>query len=69
VQDTDMRHGSLPVKYAQLAIADCVYSAVAQLTFDESTEGLARTSRALVSHRVAHKPRGAATSETTQELT
>lgn len=51
VQDAQTRHGSLAARYAQLLVADVVYSAVAQQTFGRSAEALAKTSDALVSHR------------------
>ena len=51
VQDTAVRHGSLAARYAQLFVADCLYTAVAQKIFEESADALAATSRALAPHR------------------
>jgi DNA-binding MurR/RpiR family transcriptional regulator len=51
VEDIEVRHGSLAARYAQLLVADTIYSVVAQQTFARSAEALAQTASALVSHR------------------
>ncbi len=55
VEDTSVRHGSLAARYAQLLMIDCVYTAVAQRTYEISTEALTLTSRALASHRSSRR--------------
>lgn len=55
VQDTSVRHGSLAARYAQLLMVDCVYTAVAQRTYERSTEALTLTTRALASHRSSRR--------------
>jgi DNA-binding MurR/RpiR family transcriptional regulator len=51
VHDTDTRHGSLAARYAQLLVIDCLYSLVAQQTYDVSVEALASTAQALAPSR------------------
>jgi DNA-binding MurR/RpiR family transcriptional regulator len=55
VQDTSVRHGSLAARYAQLLVVDCVYTAVAQQTYERSTEALTLTTRVLASHRSSRR--------------
>ena len=49
---TTLRRGSLSVVHSQLFVIDALYVAVAQRTYERTTEGFRRTMQALDSHRV-----------------